>query len=148
MSPSPLIATSRLKTIGRSMKMTCSAVSAKSCIMVCALTSSGRLIVSSPLVWARVSVSSQRPFVRRLPGGVGTVIRDVSLEDAAISEEVQLAGRRANLRMRGHRIDQLAAEVVGGQRLQVVGDLVGKRILDQRQRLTGLIDDVGVGDAG
>ena len=95
-----------------------------------------------------VRLDIQRPVDRQLAVGVGTVIRDVRLEDAAVSEEVQLAGRRADLRMRGHRIDQLAAEVVGAQRLQVVGDLVGQRRLDQRQRLAGVVDDVGVGDAG
>jgi hypothetical protein len=53
MSPSPFIATSRLKTIGKSMKTTCSAVNAKSCIIVSAGTSSGRLTVNSPLASAR-----------------------------------------------------------------------------------------------
>jgi hypothetical protein len=50
---SPSIARSALKTIGRSMKITWFAVSAKSCIIVRALTSSGRSIVSTPLASAR-----------------------------------------------------------------------------------------------
>ena len=90
----------------------------------------------------------QRPVDGQLAVGVGAVIGDVRREDVAVAEEVQLAGRRADLRVRGHRVDQLAAEVVGAQRLQVVGDLVGQRRLDQRQRLAGVVDDVGVGDAG
>ncbi len=49
----PVAATSRSNTTGRSMKTTCLAVSAKSCIIVSAGTSSGRLIVSSPLASAR-----------------------------------------------------------------------------------------------
>ena len=85
---------------------------------------------------------------RQLAVGVGTVIVHVRLEDVAATEEVQFAGRRADLRVRGHRIGQGATEVVDAQRLQVVADLVGQREFHQRQGLSRMPDDVGVGDAG
>ena len=43
---------------------------------------------------------------------------------------------------------KLAAEVVGAQRFQVIADFVRQRELHQRQRLAGVPDDVGIGDAG
>ena len=90
----------------------------------------------------------QRAVDRQLAVGVGAVIGDVRREDVAVAEEVQFAGRRADLRVRGHRVGQLAAEVVGAQRLQIVGDLVRQRRFDQRERLARVVDHVRVGDAG
>ena len=73
------------------------------------------------------------------------MIGDVRLEDVAVSEEVQFPGGRADLRVSGHRIVELAAEVVAADRLQIIGDLVRQRRLDEGQCLACVIDDVGVG---
>ena len=75
---------------------------------------------------------------RQPPVGIGAVIADMRFEDVAVAEEMQFTGVRADLRMRGHRVGQHAAEVVGAQRLQVIADFVGQREFDQRQRLAGM----------
>ena len=58
--------------------------------------------------------------------GVHAVIGDVRAEQIAVTEEVQFARGRANLRVRSHRIVELAVEVVTADCLQILGDLVGQ----------------------
>ena len=77
--------------------------------------------------------------------GVGPVIADVRLKEVAVAEEMQFPGGGTDLRMRRHRIVELAVEVVAADRLQIIGDLVGQRRLDQGQGLAGMADDMGVG---
>ena len=88
------------------------------------MTCSGR---QREVVHHRQRRDVERAVDGQLAVGVGAVIGDVRREDVAVAEEVQLAGGRADLRVRGHRVGQLAAEVVGAQRFQIVGDLVGQR---------------------
>jgi len=82
-----------------------------------------------------------------LPLGVGHVIHEVGRERRG-AEEVQLAGDRVGLRVRGHRAAQLAVEVVGADRVEVPGELEGEVRLAQRQQASGVLDDVGAGGAG
>ena len=61
---------------------------------------------------------------------------------------MHFAGSRADLRVCRHRVGQLAAEVVDAQRFQVIADFIGQREFHQGERLTGVPDDMGIGDAG
>ena len=84
----------------------------------------------------------------QLAVGVRAVIDDMGFEDVAAPEEMHFTGSRADLRMRGHRIRQLAAEVVGAQRFQVIADFIGQREFHQRKGFAGVANDMGIGDAG
>ena len=88
------------------------------------------------------------PVDHQFPVGVRAVVGDVWFEQVAVTEEVEFAGRRADLGVGGHGVDQLAAEVVGADGLEVVGDLVWQRRLDERQRPSRVVDDVRVGGRG
>ena len=65
-----------------------------------------------------------------------------------VAVEVQLAGDRVGLRVRGHRGAQPPAEVAGPDGAQVAVDLVRQALLDQGEQPPAVLDDVGVGRHG
>ena len=123
--PPPASMPSTSKTAGRSKITTRRSVTTKSCI----ITGAGR--------------STGVDHVERAVGR-RAVHADVGRE-RAVAEEHHLARLRVDLGVGGHGSGQRPAEVVLAHRVEVGGDLGGRRTLHQRQHPPGVADDVGVG---
>ena len=78
------------------------------------------------VVHHRQRLNLNGPVHGQLTIGVHAVIGDVWAEQIAVTEEVQFARGRADLRVSSHRIVELAVEVVTADGLQILGDLVGQ----------------------
>jgi hypothetical protein len=107
----------------------------------------------------RVPVGDREVVHHRRPGaghlgaghqlpGRGQPVVDQVRGQRAVGEEVQVAGVRVALGVGGHGGGQPAVEVARPDRLQLRRDLVRETVLDQREQLPAVLDDVGVGDDG
>jgi len=79
--------------------------------------------------------------------GVGAVVGEKRGREP-VGEEVELAGERALLRMRGHARREPAVVIEAAHRLELARDLRRERRLDEREHAAGVLDDVRVRDAG
>ena len=118
---------SKSKTTGRSKNTTLRSVITKSCTIDGPAMSMSSVRTSAPSRRRRGTATTAGPWV--------------------VAEEEQLARDRVELRVRGHRRAELAAEVVAADRGEVGAHLGREAHLDECEDLARVRDDVRVRDA-